>query len=198
MNRFSLLLSLLALCGMTLLGGCALGRSPRPNFYMLSSPAENAIQPGQSRITGPRIAVGPVTIPGYLDRPQLFLRTGNDVQVELAEFNHWSEPLAEGVTRVLCDAVTASLAPQNGMAFPMRSTQSVDRSISVDITRFDGAPNGIVTLDAGWSLLDAHGGEIRTGRFIRQASAGPDINSMVRAQSELLASFGAELGKMVK
>ena len=104
----SLLLTLLALAGLLSIGGCSLGRSPRPDFYMLSSPVENVVLSGKEKISGPRVAIGPVSIPGYLDRPQLFLRDGNDVKVELAEFNHWSEPFGEGVTRVLCDAVSAS------------------------------------------------------------------------------------------
>ena len=37
----SLLLALLALAGLLTAGGCSLGRSPRPDFYMLSSPVEN-------------------------------------------------------------------------------------------------------------------------------------------------------------
>ena len=85
----SLLLALLALAGLLTAGGCSLGRSPRPDFYMLSSPVENVVQSGKEKISGPRVAIGPVSIPGYLDRPQLFLRDGNDVKVELAEFNHW-------------------------------------------------------------------------------------------------------------
>ena len=80
----SLLLALLALAGLLTAGGCSLGRSPRPDFYMLSSPVENVVQSGKEKISGPRVAIGPVSIPGYLDRPQLFLRDGNDVKVELA------------------------------------------------------------------------------------------------------------------
>ena len=193
----SLLLALLALAGLLTAGGCSLGRSPRPDFYMLSSPVENVVQSGKEKISGPRVAIGPVSIPGYLDRPQLFLRDGNDVKVELAEFNHWSEPFGEGVTRVLCDAVSASLTPRKGLASPMRSQQPFQWRIAVDIARFDGAPNGSVILDAGWSLVNESGEELKSGRFVQHAPAGPDIPSMVQAQSALLAQFGAVLGKMI-
>ena len=91
----SLLLALLALAGLLTAGGCSLGRSPRPDFYMLSSPVENVVQSGKEKISGPRVAIGPVSIPGYLDRPQLFLRDGNDVKAELAEF----KPLERAVRR---------------------------------------------------------------------------------------------------
>ena len=62
----SLLLALLALAGLLTAGGCSLGRSPRPDFYMLSSPVENVVQSGKEKISGPRVAIGPVSIPGYL------------------------------------------------------------------------------------------------------------------------------------
>ncbi len=197
MHRISRPLALLATVALLATSGCSLGRSPRPNFYMLSSPAETVTPSGQEKLGGPRIAIGPVSIPGYLDRPQLFLRAGNSVQVELAEFNQWSEPMAEGITRVLCDTLSASLAPRRGMAFPMRSPQPAQARIAVDIARFDGAPGGTVILDAGWSLINGQGDEIRSGRFVQRAAAGPDINSMVQAQSALLAQFGAALGHMI-
>ena len=199
MNKraLSLLLALLALAGLLSAAGCSLGRSPRPDFYMLSSPAENNVLSGKEKISGPRVAIGPVAIPGYLDRPQLFLRDSNDVKVELAEFNHWSEPFGEGVIRVLCDAVSASLAPRKGLASPIRSQQPFQWRIAVDIARFDGAPNGNVILDAGWSLVNENGEELNSGRFVQHAPAGPDIPSMVQAQSTLLAQFGAMLGQMI-
>lgn len=195
-KRFSLLTALLAL-SLLAAGGCSVGRSPRPDFYMLSSPAENAAVPGHKAAVGPRVAIGPVTIPGYLDRPQIFVRDGNQVKVRLEEFNHWSEPFGEGVTRVLCDAVSASLAPRKGLAFPMRSPQQPQWRIAVDIARFDGAPGGDVVLDAGWTLVNEIGDEIRSGRFVQRTAAGPDITSMVRAHSALLAQFGAVLGNIV-
>lgn len=194
-RRLSFLLMLLAALPLLAAGGCF--RSPRPDFYMLASPAENAARSGEEAVRGPRVAIGPVAIPGYLDRPQIFLREGNDVSVKLSEFNHWSEPVRQGIARVLCDAVTASLLPRQGLAVPLRSSQQSQWRIAVDITRFDGAPNGNVILDAGWLLLNEHGDVVRSGRFVRRASAGPDIASMVQAQSALLAQFGADLGAII-
>ena len=105
-KRLHLFSILLAVATLLAAGGCF--RSPRPDFYMLASPAENAAQSGEEAVRGPRVAIGPVAIPGYLDRPQIFLREGNDVSVKLSQFNHWSEPVRQGIARVLCDAVTAS------------------------------------------------------------------------------------------
>ncbi|MFQ9489772.1 MAG: membrane integrity-associated transporter subunit PqiC [Bilophila wadsworthia] len=192
----SLLLALLALAGLLTAGGCSLGRSPRPDFYMLSPRWKMWSSPAKKKSPATRRHRTRVHS-GHLDRPQLFLRDGNDVKVELAEFNHWSEPFGEGVTRVLCDAVSASLTPRKGLASPMRSQQPFQWRIAVDIARFDGAPNGSVMLDAGWSLVNESGEELKSGRFVQHAPAGPDIPSMVQAQSALLAQFGAVLGQMI-
>ena len=190
--------ALFLLCLALLIGGCSsLGRSPRPDFYMLSSPAEAHIPHERNITTGPRVAVGPVTIPGYLDRPQLFVREGNSVNVRLEEFNQWSEPLGDGITRVLCDAATMRLASRNGTAFPLRAALQPQWRISVDIARLDGAPGEDVILDAGWSLNDEQGNIVRSGRFTRRIPAGDDLSSMVEAGSTLLARVGAELGAMI-
>ncbi|MEI3478505.1 MAG: ABC-type transport auxiliary lipoprotein family protein [Bilophila sp.] len=90
----------------------------------------------------------------------------------------------------LANAVTASLLPRQGLAVPLRSLQQPQLRIAVDVTRFDGAPNGNVILDAGWLLLNQYGDVVRLGRFVRRASAGPDIASMVQAQTPFSPSSG--------
>ena len=181
-----------------LLGGCSLGRSPRTTFFMLASSAESQLKATQENVTGPRVAIGSVVIPGYLDRPQIFIRDGNSVLVELEEFNQWSEPFGNGVTRVLCDAVSATLAPRKGLAFPMRSPLEPQWRVSVEINRFDGAPGGEVMLDAGWTLINAtSGNEIQSGRFVERTPAGQTLTSLVQAHSTLLGRFGQHLGTLI-
>ncbi|MEG1610641.1 MAG: PqiC family protein [Bilophila sp.] len=183
--------------GLVLLGGCSLGRSPQTEFYMLASPAEMRVPDERVAVSGPRVAIGPVIIPAYIDRPQLFLRNGNSVHVQLADFRQWSEPMSDGITRVLCDALSASLAPRHGQAFALRAPLQAQWKLSVDIARFDGAPGGEVMLDAGWTLQNADGNEVRSGRFVRRTPAGDSTITLVQAHSDLLAAFGSTLGKMI-
>lgn len=185
------------LSGLSLLGGCTLGRSPQTDFYMLASPAEVSIPDEHVVISGPRVAIGPVIVPAYIDRPQLFIRDGNSVSVQLSEFKQWSEPMSDGITRVLCDTLSATLVPRNGQAFPLRAPLQAQWKISVDIARLDGAPGGDVMLDAGWSLTNANGNEVRSGRFVRRTSAGDSMITLVQAHSDLLAAFGNALGKLI-
>lgn len=193
----SLLLTLLALAGLLTADGCSLGHNPRPDSYTPSFPVENAVQSDREKISGPRIAIGSVSILGYLNRPQLSLYDGNDVKVELAEFNHWSEPFGKGITRVLCDTMFASLTPREGLASPTRSQQPFQWRITVGIARLDSASNGNVILDVGWNFVNESDEESRSGRFMRHAPADPDIPPIVQTQSTLPVQFGAAPGQMI-
>ena len=182
--------AILSIIMLLCLSACSLGRSPRPSFFVLPSPAGAPSDPAaRQQLTGPRIAIGPVTIPGTLDRPQLFLRSGNATQVTLEEFNLWSEPVPDGVARVLSETLSLRLAPRQGFAFPLRASLAPDWRISIDIRRLDGAPGEQAVLEAGWVLCDIQGKVLRSGRFTQAAAAGPDLNSLVAAEGSLLEAF---------
>jgi uncharacterized protein len=54
---------------------------------------------GQREVT---LAVGPVTVPPYLDRPQIVTRTSR-AKLTLADFEQWAGPLADTTARVLSE-----------------------------------------------------------------------------------------------
>jgi hypothetical protein len=82
-------------------GGCLGGASAPTRFYTLVPVAVPPTEANPSAAErGPAIGVGPVTLPGYLDRREIVTRRGRD-EIELGEFDLWSEPLKDGATRVL-------------------------------------------------------------------------------------------------
>lgn len=188
---------------LSVLMGCA--RSPATQFYMLFSPGTAPeMKPYASvsdfRTAGPRVAVF-ITVPAYLDRPQMVIRRGNNVDVQIEAYHEWSEPMADGVTRVLCEGLSASLASRGGAVFPLRSAMPADWRISVDVTRLDGAPGGEAVLDALWSLSSARDSPdtpVASGRFVSCMEAGNDMNALVAAQSILLARFAQALADELK
>ncbi len=200
--RFFSRITIMALT-LLVLTGCA--RSPATQFYMLSSSGGTSeTKPYASvsgfRTTGPRVAVF-ITVPAYLDRPQMVIRRGYNVDVQIEAYHEWSEPMADGVTRVLCEELSASLVSCGGMAFPLRSALPADWRISVDVARLDGVPGGEAVLDALWTLSiakDSPDNPATSGRFVSRMEAGDDMNSLVAAQSTLLARFAQTLADELK
>src|SRR4029077_20912698 len=80
-----------SLCALLTAAGLGIGcfGSKPTRFYMLSTVAPAAgtsvASSGDSRV----IAVGPVSIPDYVDRPQIVLRE-NANQVQISSFDNWA------------------------------------------------------------------------------------------------------------
>src|SRR4030095_16041077 len=98
---WSLCPRVLVLCGVALLvlSGC-LGSTPPTHLYLIpplsSGDTASPASAGQRDLT---LAVGPVTVPPYLDRPQLVTRTSR-AKLALAAFEQWAGPLADDIARV--------------------------------------------------------------------------------------------------
>ncbi len=175
--------------------GCGFHSSPQTLYYVLNSSASFSSSPSAERnkANGSRIAVGPVIIPGYLDHERIFVREDGRTQVRLEDYHHWGEPLDEGISRVLCNVLSSSPKQRNSIVFPLRAAMSPDWRISVDITRFDGAPGETVELDAAWIIASPEGTPVVQGRFSRLLAAGNSVPTMVEAQGKLLEMLGHDL-----
>jgi uncharacterized protein len=83
----------LVLLGASLIGmaGCASTQPSR--FYVLTDLASVESPPQVTTAgQGPAVGVGPVTLPKYLDRPQIATRAGRH-ELAYDEFERWAEPL---------------------------------------------------------------------------------------------------------
>src|SRR5262245_33951851 len=78
----------LALLGVCLLGLSGCRSSPPPRFYVLPSltSADTALPAAPRDLT---IGVGPVSLPPYLDRPQIVTRASR-AKLELGEYDQWA------------------------------------------------------------------------------------------------------------
>jgi uncharacterized lipoprotein YmbA len=181
-----------------ILAGCSIGqRSPETRHYVLALPSDSGRISGPRAITGPRVDIGPISLPAYLDREQIFIRQGGSTNVKLAEYDQWAESMSEGISRLLAEAVSVRLAGSGGAAQPLRAAGSPDWRLGVNVNRFDGAPGASVVLDADWGLYTQQGDILREGHVLDTAPAGSDIESLVRAHGELLARFGDVLAEAV-
>jgi uncharacterized lipoprotein YmbA len=178
--------------------GCA--STPHPRFYTLSSldtGNPEAKPSADSRCLS--IGVGPIGIPDYLDRPQIVTRTTPNV-VSLAEFDRWSEPLKDNITRVLEKNLSQSLCAKTIFIFPWKGGAPLDYRIELQVLRLDGALGGNVFLEVWWMIYSGDGKKMLLSKksMLTEATGGKDYQSFVGAQSQALLRLSNEIAEAVR
>ena len=181
-------LLLLALACLTACGG----RSPQPKYYLLGEEQPAATAP--LREDGPAVVLRQVALPPYLDRDALVLRSSGAVQITVAEYHLWAEPLNMAVPRLL-EETLRPLLREKGLRLLWPDATDAALQVDVVLLRLDGIPGGAAGIDARWRILDRTGVLLDQGRFTMEKDAGTGHESMVRALGRLLADFGRELAR---
>lgn len=185
------LLALLGLCVLTVTAGCAPGSSARSRFYMPVALVAPGDAPPQAKAGGIRVGIGPIRLAEYLDRPQIVTR-GDGVQVQLAEFERWAEPLEDSVARVIAKNVSRLMDDRPLAVFPWNSSADPAFQVRGEILRLDGELGGDAVLEAWFSIV----GSSRKGdsrKVAYREPAGPDYASLVQAESRLLERLSRDI-----
>jgi len=175
-----------------LLGGCA--RSQPPNYYVLNSIQypESVTQAAGSE-SDSVIAVGPVRIADYLDRPQMVSRSSTN-GLQFAEFDKWAEPLEKNLNRVLADNLSALVPSQRVFIYPAKP-MPVQYQIPVEIIHLEKAAGEKVILDANWDILADDGEKLlmtkRTKLTLPVESSG--FEGVVSAESRAVEALSREI-----
>jgi uncharacterized protein len=180
-------------------GGCLGGVSAPTRFYTLvpmAGPPTEAIPISAER--GPAIGVGPVTLPGYLDRREIVTRRGRD-EIELGEFDHWSEQLKDGATRVLGENLAILLRTDRVVLLSRRGSHPVQYQVAVDVARFEGAVGAAVTLEARWRILGGDGKELALRRStVTEVVGAPGYGALVAAMSRALGALSRDIATAIR
>ena len=146
------------------------------------------------------VGVGPVIIPGYLDRIQIVSRTAAG-RVEISTFHRWAEPLGDGIARTLAEEIAARVPTERVVAFPWRGVvaRTLQYQVVVAVVRFDGRPGGDITLDARWRILGRDGNELAFRRStVIETAAGSGYEPMVAAMTRALLALGQEIASEIR
>ena len=175
-----------------LAAGC--GSTPASRFYMLSAtPA-----PGAGTPSDLSVAVGPVTIPAVIDRPQIVVSAGPN-QVRLDEFNRWASPLQSNISRVVADNLATILGTPRVTLFPQTMSAAADYRVAIQVQSFDSAPGDAATLDAVWTVSRAKDGKSQTGRTaVREAAPQGGYDGLAAAHSRALARLSRDIADAVQ
>jgi uncharacterized lipoprotein YmbA len=167
-------------------------------FYTLAALADAQPAAAPSTPSDLTVGVGPVTLPAYLDRPQLVTRAG-DNRVVLADFDSWVEPLQGMFARVLAENLALLLGTEDVLLLPQRRDFALDRQVEVDVTRFDVDAAGNAVLDARWWVYGRNGEKLlRSGRStVSEPATVGDYTSAAAALSRALGAMSEEIAQAI-
>ena len=182
-----------------LFAGCR--STPAPTaFYTLASETK-AETAGQSPAPQGDLAVGigPVQLPGYLDRPQIVTRTAPD-RLTLSEFNRWGGSLRQDFPRVLAENVAALLGTDRVLAYPWGDRLDPAYRVALDVQQFDGDLGGAVVLKATWIVTGREGQAPVAVRksMIQEPVSGRDYDALVAAHSRAAAALSREIAEEIR
>jgi uncharacterized lipoprotein YmbA len=181
---------------MVILAGCA--SSPSSKFYQLN-PLQNStsITPDASPEQNLIIAIGPVRIPDYLDRPQIVTRAGSN-ELKLSEFHRWAGSLESDVARVLVEDISGLLHADRFSVVrwtPYPESQApASCRVEVLVDRFEGTLGDSVLLKAQWRVFANNRNLLLTREtLIREQVNGSSYDALVAAMSSALERLSRDI-----
>jgi uncharacterized lipoprotein YmbA len=203
-NR-SYLIGIVLIISFLILGGClGKGTQKATRFYLLQpisgiSSGERASVEGE----GLMLAIGPVRVREYLNRPQIVTRTQEN-KIMLDDFHSWGEPLDKNFTAILGANLSNLLSTDRIVFFPWRMRPTFDYQVVVDVMSFDGDLGGEASLIVHyyiWAVGESEGEERRIGiwksSFSRQIK-DDSYQALVSTMSELVGDFSREIAAKIK
>ena len=170
--------------------GCA--RSPVVTFYTISALAPEAAA-ASAHPAG--IAVGPVTVPELVDRPQMVTRISAN-KVNILESHRWAEPLKSEIPRLLAENLARLLRPARVSTYDQSASRTAEYRLVVDILRFESVPGKGVTIEALWSVRHGADGTVEKGHsLVKEPADGAGYEALVAAHGRALAAISKDMAQ---
>ena len=186
------------------LGGCLGKGTQKPTEFYLLQPLNSSIEKQEVAVgDGIVLAIGPVRVRDYLNRPQIVTRTSTN-EIKIHDFYYWGEPLSTNFNAVLAQNLSVLLSTDRILIFPYRSKQELplEYQVAVDVIRFDGEPGVKAILLAQYYILELGQNE-RKQIVTRQPSftkplADKSFETLVAVMSDLVADLSRDIAEEIK
>jgi uncharacterized protein len=180
--------TLAMLAALVAFGACGGILAPRPDLsrYFTLTPIEDAGSTS-GKLAGRTLGIGPVTLPQYLDRPELVWRVG-PTEIRQATFEFWAGSLAKQISTTLAENLRSLLGPSEIESYPWYPGTRIDVAVEIDVVRFELANDGAAHLDARWRLRKGMNVVSAENSNLARPVTG-DTGATVAALSELLGDL---------
>jgi uncharacterized protein len=188
---------ILSLC--LLLAGClSVPYSPSSRFFTLQPIKEtsNMELAGSVNLDGAILGVGPVTIPEYLNRPQIVTKNADNT-IEFAQFDRWAEQLDTGTARLIAKNLFLLLPKVNVELFPWNSAIPIKYQIIIEVLQLDCRLGGEAAMVSQWSVIDVKNKKaLLTKRSeYKKPVTGKNYSAVVQAVSSVCESLSQDIAQ---
>ena len=182
------------------LAGCGLTGTTAPSQFYILSPLSESMEKAQMswQAQSIAVAVGPVEVAEYLNRPQIVTRLSPN-ELKLAEFNKWAESLKDNISRIFVENLSTLLSTEAIAVFPWRGSTPIDYRAEVEVLRLDGVLGGNATLVARWAVYQEEEGEMLFAKksIVQEAVDGQSYEALVSAQSRAIGALSHEIAEKI-
>ena len=166
------------------------------HFYRLVDRGSNTSTGAPVRSLPP-VAVGPVSVPDLVDRPQI-VTLGPGSRVQLSEQNRWAEPLKLAIGRLVAERMAASLGSPLVTAYPADAGIEAAYRVSLSVQRFDSELGNAASATVLWTVRRMSDGQMRSGRTaLSQRPVDASFDAIVVAHAQSLARIGDEIAQVI-
>lgn len=145
-----------------------------------------------------------ISIPNYLDRPQVVTIKNNKTELNISELNRWAEPLANSLQRTIVNNL--SFYMKNSTIRPVNMNhKAFDFIVTVNINKFDGTFGNSVFLDVYWSVKNKNNKMVTNKHSYFQLPLSnaynplsDNYNELVKRESELVDELSIQIAKTLE
>ncbi|MBB3268257.1 hypothetical protein FHW79_005932 [Azospirillum sp. OGB3] len=150
------------------------------------------------RRTGRSVGVQLVSVPEYLDRPEIIAYTSAH-ELSANRDDRWAERLPVNATRVLVENLSILLGTDRVYAVPSRTNGPPDYEVSVEFDRFERTASDDSVLDAHWAIHDGATQKVLVREETRLATRVVDNGypALVAAMNDNLTALSRDIAKAI-
>lgn len=193
-------LSMLAAALISFAGCLSSFTTPQPDrtrYYTLTAKVEaDAGSPALDEIS---LGVGPVRIPGYLDRDQMVTRV-SESRFDVSENDRWIEPLDEDLNRVIVHNLYTLLKSDHIFRYPWPNGRYITHQVDIEILRFEATATNEAQLLARWAVIESSTKKLLASKqtSVKRPIQGTTKEAAVEALSLTVADFSRDVANTVR
>jgi uncharacterized lipoprotein YmbA len=143
------------------------------------------------------VALGPVTVPAVVDRPEIVVTTGPN-EVNLDDFNRWASPLQDNLSHATADDLALLLGTPHVVLSSLLLAAEPDFRVAIDVRSFDSTLGDSASLDAIWTVRRTRDNKAQTGHSaVRASVTNTGYQAIAAAHSRALAKMSQDIADAI-